>query len=273
MKKILLTLMICSIFSGICYAKEDKFSEDYLKNHKHFSILNPFAEGVVEHSIKSALKKETGANFKVKFDGYTISSMKKGIFKNLEITGKDVEVEDIILPYVHLKSISDYNYVDYTQDPIVFKSDMSFDYDMLLSQDSINKALQHSSYQDVLKTINDIAYPMFQVKGVSTKIINNKVYILIEYNFPIALSTKNRVFVTSSEFKVQNGKIKAANVKLDSAYGNISLDKVANMLNMLNPLEFTVQLLESKNCDAKIENIKIVDNKVKINGKIYVEGD
>ena len=273
MKKILLTLLILGIFNVTVLAKEDKFSEDYLKNTKHFSILNPLAESFVEHGIKSELKKETGAKFKVKFDGYTLGSMKKGIFKNLEITGKDVEVEDIIIPYVHLKSISDYNYIDYTKDPIVFKSDMKFDYDILLSQDSINKALKHGDYQSVLNTINDIAYPLFQVKGVSTKIVNNRLYFIIEYNFPIALSTKNKVFVTSSEFEVKNGKIKAVNIKLDSAYGNISLSKVGNMLNLLNPLEFTMQLLETKNCDAKIENVKIIDNKVKINGKIFVEGE
>lgn len=109
--------------------------------------------------------------------------------------------------------------------------------------------------------------------GVSTKIRNNKLYILTEYNFPIAPSSRNKVFVASSDFKVQNGKIRAINVKLDSAYGKISLDKVANLLNLLNPLEFTMEILDSKKCNANIENVNIVDNKVKIDGKIFVEGD
>ena len=49
--------------------------------------------------------------------------MKKGIFKNLEITGTDIVSEGITIPYVHLKSLTDYNYVDYTKDPVEFKSD------------------------------------------------------------------------------------------------------------------------------------------------------
>lgn len=60
---------------------------------------------------------------------------------------------------------------------------------------------------------------------------------------------------------------------MNSAYGNISLNKVANMLNLLNPLEFTLARLESKECDANVENVNIVDNKVKIDGKIIVKGD
>ena len=275
MKKILL-LLFMSVFmsAGIAGASEnDKFSADYLKNHKHFAIMNPVAESIAEHSIKRSLKKETGADFKVKFDGYTLSSMKKGIFKNLEITGEDVPVEGIVLPYVNLKTATDYNYIDYTKDPVVFKSDMTFTYEIDLSEESMNTALKHTDYQKVLNKVNDIAYPLFQIKGVSTRIRNNRIYILTEYNFPIAPSSKNRVFVSSSDFKVQDGQIQAANVKVDSVYGNLSTSKVANLINLLNPLDFTLKLLDTKKCNAKLENVNIVDNKVQINGKIFVEGD
>ena len=219
------------------------------------------------------LKKEKGGKYKVKFDGYTLSSMKKGVFKNLEITGENVKSADITIPYVHLKSLTDYNYVDYTQNPITFKSDMKFEYDMLLSQDSLNAALKNPNYKNVIDNINKIAYPMFEIKDVNTKILNNKLYILTEYNFPIAPFPKNKIFVASSDFEVRNGKIRAVNVNLDSAYGKISLNKVANMLNLLNPLEFTMQLLETKECSANVENVNIVDNKVKVDGKIFIKGD
>ena len=272
MKKLLSLFLILLLTSHSAFAA-DKYSADYLKNNKHFSILNPPVEGLVEREIKRALKKETGAKFKVNFTGYTLSSMKKGIFKELELTGKDVVVEDITIPYVHLKSLSDYNYIDYTKNPIEFKSDMQFAYDILLNQDSLNKALENKNYQNVLNNINKLAYPMFQVTGVKTKILDNKLYILTSYNFPIAPSARDKVFVASSDFKVQNGKVKAVDVKLDSAYGKISLNKVANLLNLLNPLEFTMELLDSKQCDAKIEDINIVDNKVKIDGKILIKGD
>jgi len=272
MNKILsiLAILILTTNIGLC---ADKYSQEYLKNHKHFAVMNPVAESFAERTIKSALQKETGGKYKVSFEGYTLGSMKKGIFKNLEITGENLTSEGIGIPYVHLKSLSDYNYVDYTADPIAFKSDMKFQYDMLLSAESMNTALKHSNYNAVLENINKIAYPMFTVKGVSTKILNNKLYILTEYNFPIAPSARNKVFVASSDFVVNDGKIRAANVSLDSAYGKISLNKVANLLNLLNPLEFTMEVLESKNCHGNVENVNIVDNKVKIDGKILIKGE
>ena len=273
MKKFTLFVLLFFLVTGFGYAQEDKFSAEYLKNNKHFAIMNPLAECLAEHSIAKSLKKETGGKYDVKFTGYTLSSMKKGIFKSLEITGTDMVTENIPLPYVYIKSLSDYNYIDYQKEPPVFKSDMTFYFEVDLSEDSMNIALKDSSYKKTLDTINNITYPLFQITGVSTKIRNNRIYILTEYNFPIAPSSKNRVFVASSDFQVANGDINAVNIKIDSAYGNVSLHKVANLINMLDPLDFTMSLLETKQGKAKIENVKIVDNKVRIDGKIFVKGD
>lgn len=272
MKRILSIFILMLLTVNVGFAA-DKYSKDYLQNHKHFAIMKPITEGIAEHIIKSSLKKETGGKYNVKFEGYTTSSIKKGIFKNLEITGENIVAEGIPVPYVHLKSLTDYNYVDYSKDPVEFKSDMKFSYDLLLSEESMNTALQHKDYQKVLDKVNNIAYPLFQITKVSTKIQNNQIYILTEYTFPLASGTKVRVFVASTAFIVKDSKIRAGNIKLNSAYGNLSLEKVANLLNLVNPLEFTLARLNSGKCNAKVENINIVDNKIKINGKIIVKGD
>ena len=45
---------------------------------------------------EKALKKETGANFDVKFEGYTTSSIKRGVFKSLGISTKDMKIDDFL---------------------------------------------------------------------------------------------------------------------------------------------------------------------------------
>ncbi len=273
MKKIFLlfiALMLAVPFAG---ASVDKTSKEYLQNKKHLAVMNPVAEAVAERVIRHSLKKETGAKFKVKFEGYTLGSMKKGVFKYLEITGKDVVLDDIPVPCVNLKSLSDYNYVDYTKDPIVFKSDMTYEYNVTLSSESLNEALKRSEYMVVINSVNKLAYPMFKIEKVSTKIVNGRLYIITEYNFPVSGVQRNRTFVASSNFKVLSGKINAVDIKFDSAYGRIPLNKIANLFNLLNPLEYTLGLIGEKDCNAKIENVKIVGDKVQINGKIFVEGD
>ena len=95
----------------------------------------------------------------------------------------------------------------------------------------------------------------------------------MDYNFPIIKSSKDKMFIMTSDFMVADGKIRAKNVHIDSSYGRISLNKVTNLINLLNPLEFTLDMLENKQCQGKIENINIVDNRVKVSGKIYVKGE
>ena len=271
MKKILAIFFIMIMLP--VSASTDKYSKEYLQSKKHIAIINPFAEFAVEQGIKKALKKETKGKYDVKFTAYNLSSLKKGIFKSFEITGTELKSNDLTIPYVHLTSLSDYNYIDYKSDPVVFKSDMEFRYDIDITEETINSALNDRQYQSTIKMVNKLAYPLFEAKAIRTKISNNKLYILMDYNLPIAKFQKERTFVTSCDFEVVNGKIKAKNVKLDSVYGKISINKVANLINLLNPLQFTLDLLESKKCEGKIENINIVDNIVKVNGKIFVKGD
>lgn len=273
MKKFVLLIIAGLLISLPATAKTDKCSAEYLKNHKHFAIMNPPAESVAQAVIKKSLKKETGAKFKVKFDGYTLASMKKGIFKYLEITGKDVTVEGIELPYVNIKTLSDYNYVDYTQDPVKFKSDMDFAYTMKLSEKSINDALKNKEYQKTIQKVNKLAYPLFTINDVGVKIRNNKVYIIMQYNFPISPAKQNKTFMISTSFKVENGIIKAHNIALDKAYGNISIEKITNLVNLLDPLSFTLDLMDSKKCDGKLDSLEIKDNLIQINGRLHCKGE
>ena len=271
MKKFLIMLLALFFTTNIIFAV-DKYSVEYLQGKNHMSLTKGLAEHAVKSALKKALKKETGAKFDVDFEGYTISSIKKGVFKSLELSGKDVVIDDVTIPFVHLKSLDDYNYIDYTKNPIVFKCDMTYAYDVLLDDKAINAALKDSDYNKVISKVNKIANPFFVIKGVRTKIVDNKLYIITDYNLPIAV-TKDRSFVAQSDFEVVNGVIKAKNVSIDTSYGNLGLNKVANLINYLNPLEFTVDLLDNGKHKTTIENVNIVDNKVKVDGKIYVKGE
>ncbi len=269
--KIILIILSFILAVPAVNSAHDKYSQEYLQGKKHYSLTKPVAEKIAQRVIKSALKKETGSKFKVKFYGYTTSSMKKGIFKYLEITGEDLKVDGVPVPYFNMRSLTDYNYIDYKQKPPVFKSDMTFAYNMKLSEDSVNTALQNSKYKKTINRVNKIASPLFVVSGVRVKLLDNRMYIIVDYNFPIIKTSKDRSFISSCDFSFVNREIRAKNVKIDSVYGNIPLDKVANLINILNPLEFTLDLINIEDCKGNIENVNIVDNIIKVDGKIYIK--
>lgn len=274
-KKALLLAIAGLLLTSPAFAKAEKNSKDYLQNKKHFAIMNPIVEGFAERAIKKILKKETNKNFKVKFDGYTLSSMKQGVFKNLEMSGEDFKIDDIDIVYLSIKSVTDYNYIDYRQKPIVMKSDMVYAYEIHLNENSINTALDKKDYKKVMEKVNNIAYPMFLINDVRIRIKNNRAHVIVDYNFPLAKTKKDRTFAMSSKFKVDKttNKIIADDVAVASAYGNLQSSKVANLINLLDPLSFTLKLVDKKKCNGRIENVKIVDDIVQISGKIFVKAE
>ena len=273
MKKILVLFLSFFVFGLPVFSTTYKTSEDYLKGKKHPFAMNIVGENIVKPAIKKALKKEAPGKYKIKFKSYTLSSLKKGIFKYFEVTGRNIRIHEIRVPYFNARTVTDYNWIDYNQKPIIFKSDMEFDYVLHLSEDSINDALKTEEYQKILRKINKRVYPLFTLNSVLAKIKNNRIYIIMNYNFPLSPRETDRTFMVSSKLNVVNNEIVPRELSFDSAYGNLPFKKVANLINLLNPLNFTVKLIDDKKGNVKIGKIEILDDIVVINGKIYVKGE
>ena len=99
------------------------------------------------------MAKTLGNSCDVTIRGYSVSSMKKGIIKDFGMEGKDLTIEGVDVPYLRINSLTDYNYIDYTQKPMVYKSDMTYAYTIKLSENSINQALDKKDYQKTLRKL------------------------------------------------------------------------------------------------------------------------
>lgn len=273
-KKFLSILLINLFFLSSVFANDNAVARERLQNKKHFALMNPFVESFAQNAIKRALKKKIGpGKYKVKFEIYTVSSLKKGVFKTLNIEGKNLTIDEVPVPKLVLKSVTDYNWIDYKADPILIKSDMMFNYELELDEGSINQALKHKSYLKTLERVNQRAYPLFEISNVKVRIMRDLAYIVMDYSLPLAKSKKTRKFVVSTDFKVEDGKIRAKNVAIDKAYGSLSLDKVTNLVNLVDPLSFTLLKLNEKDCKGRVENVKIENDIIRINGKIFIKGE
>lgn len=273
MKKFFIFLTVFSLLIIPVFSSEYHYSEDYLKGKHHFSPLNPFVEKIAQGIIKKSLKKEMKGKYKIKLDGYTLGGLKKGIFKYLEITGKNILADDIRIPYFNVKTVTDYNWVDYTKNPIKFKSDIVMDFTVHFSQDSINDAILNKEYQKVIQKVNQKAYPFIMIYDVNVKIRYDKIHFIVEYNFPIMPMNKNKTVMITSGVSVKNGKLKTSDIGIDNPNGNLPVNKILNLINYIDPLSYTFELVKDKNCKAKIEQAEIKNDIIKINGKIYIKKD
>ena len=273
MKKFLILFFTLLALTVPVFASTDKMSQEYLKGKKHFSPVTFIAENTAEKVLEKALKKNTKSDFDVKIKAYNLSSMKEGIFKYAEFSTKDLVIEEIPIVMLNIKTDSDYNWIDYRENPIICKSDMVYSYTLHLTEDSINQALKHKEYFKTLQKVNQKAYPLFTLHDVKVKTLGDKVRIMMDYSLPLAQNNKVKSFSITTDFVVNENIVKAYNVTYDKAYGNLGESKVANLINLLDPLSFTLKLLNTKKCNTRIENVKIIDNIIQINGKIYVKAE
>ena len=71
----------------------------------------------------------------------------------------------------------------------------------------------------------------------------------------------------------ETGKIKLANTTMQNNSVSLDVDKFSKLMNYINPLDFSVKILENKDAKFNIENIKIADKKITIDGKMIVQKD
>ena len=77
----------------------------------------------------------------------------------------------------------------------------------------------------------------------------------------------------SSDVNVHNGKIILAETEVMNEKLKVDLSKITYLLNNLNPLNFSLKILENKDANLQVQEAVIKDNKINVNGIITVDKD
>ena len=72
---------------------------------------------------------------------------------------------------------------------------------------------------------------------------------------------------------MENGKIVLNNAIFESKHRATDIDSFSSVLNYINPLDFSAKILENKDAKFNIENVKIADKKITIDGRMTVLKD
>ncbi len=283
MKKIVLMLMVLlSVQSGaFAYTCNDyNCVAPYNMNNKFRTVtgavtgLNTLTELKLESIIKKeVLKLGSAENVKVDFDSYSARDLKNGIFKSMKISGKNILINDIHLSSLDLATLCNFNYIKQVDKDIIFVEDFPMSFDLTISQDDINRTMQHPRYKKLISDLNLVVGSFAKgVKISSTKVAlkNRKFYYIVGFSIPFIRSEQKLVF--QADVCIQNGKIELANVKTVSGNFNLDLKRADFLLSRLNPLDFSVNILKNKNAKVKVENLQLSGdgNSISANGIIIV---
>lgn len=281
MKKILVLLGAIVISSTTAFATDcSSFKCPANPYSDNLSISNVtgtnfLAERIANTIIKKQILKDSQGKYKVNLESYNIAALKKGIFKSLEITGEDTVTDGIYASMIKLRTVCDYNYIEINnkEKTTTFKEDFGMAYAVQFTESDLNKTMANSQYTDLIRKVNSIGNTtkMFNISSTSAKIINNKLVYVMRVAVPL-LNLKKDVAI-QTDLKVRNGEIIIDEAELMTEAMKVDVNKLLKLVNYLDPLDFSMELMKNKDANMQVKEVNIKDNKINVSGLITVTKD
>ena len=271
MKKLNLFIILClfiqlgltPVFSA--GNQQYKTASGFVRVTTNLLGYNFIAKKIAQGAIKKSLNKSAKGEYKVKIDSFSGVDLKKGMFKSLTIDGKHINIDDeLYISKLYMKTTSDFNYVDYRKDPMVFKTDVPMEYNVELSEEDLNKSITVGKTTEFISSI----LPLVSIDTPKLNLTNDKMRISSAIRVPFAKPIK---FSMTAGLKVEKGKVVFSNIHTSGLKGDFA-DKIITIINqqdLLNNLNFNI----FDNTDTKIavDNISIKDKTIFIDGKVIIK--
>lgn len=281
MKKTILVMCMLLMGGASFGACEVQCPEPYDLSHsvsQFFSTITGqkfISEKVGEKIIRKSVQKNiTSGEIKTDIKSFSARDLKAGRFKSIEITGKDVNAQGIMISSFHAKTLCNFNYVTENKNgDVVVKENMPLAVKIVITEDDINKTMDSSDYKRLVDNINNIGgnFNIFQIDSTKVRLKDNKLYYTMKYTIPFVKKAKEIAF--SADLRVENGDIKMANTTYENNSTSLDLNKFSKIINYINPLDFSAKILENRDAKFNIENVNISDKKVTIEGRMTVLKD
>lgn len=281
MKIFLLSLALMGIFvaaafascdyAGLCPPHAYGLSSTFGQMISRGTGATLLSEKIAQSRIRDELKKATKQKLNVSVKSYSFQDLIHGRIKSITISGKNLEIEGAYLTSLELKTLCDFNYVQLDTTPIKFKENMIMSFSTVISDEDLMKTMNSSGYLDKLNCVNvqGCGITFFKLSGAGVEIRDNKLYFRIKITSEILLEKPLDVLI-STDLKAKDGRIALTKIDLGDFAKGLDLTKVARQLNTMNPLTFSLEVLENKNTKMCIKNVEISGNKITVSGNIFI---
>ncbi|MDR1327657.1 MAG: hypothetical protein LBJ74_04545 [Heliobacteriaceae bacterium] len=257
---------------------------------KPYDLVNPAARFFLnatgsnlaaQQYAKSLIKKMINESLdygkmKVDIRSYSAIDLKAGRFKSLEIEGKNIDADGIFVSYMKLKTLCDFNYVvpDEKNNMVTFKEDFPLSFEIIVSDEDLNKTMTSQGYDKVIADLNKMSEKygaMVKIQTARARIKNGRFIYALRIDIPLVKKIQEVAF--SSDLKIKNGKIRFEDTKIIGSSFSLDLNKVSYVLNFLNPLDYSLEIIENKNTQLTVSNLKVEENRILMDGVIVTPKD
>lgn len=229
------------------------------------------SEKIAQIRIKRELKKVTDQKFDVTVQSYSLMDSIRGRLKSITITGKELNIKEVYLTSLELKTLCDYNYIQINKNPVQFKENMVIRFTTVISDRDLMRTMDSTGYLNKLNCVNiqGCGITFFKLSGAGVSIKNNKLNFKIKVISELLLEKPLDIAI-STGLKVEDGRIVLTKVNLGSTKNKVDLSRVGYRIDAMNPLTFTLNILENENTKMCINDIKITGDRITVKGSVFI---
>ncbi len=283
MKKLLVFLSIIFLSSGsVSFASCDyNCTTPYDKNSKFRTFVGAITgvNTITEIAAEKALRKEilkygSAKKLDVNIDSFSSKDLKNGIFKSAQIKAEDANIKGIYASSIELKTLCDFNYLKKVDKDLVVVEDLPMSFNIELNANDINKTMKHPNYQRIINDLNKLGESYgygLKIDSTVVSIKNSKFYYVIKFKVPFI--RKLQKIVLEADINVKDGEIIYTNTKLVSGFISLDTKKLDFILDYLNPLDFSINIIDNKEANIKVKAVKIKNNKIFTDGVVIIPKD
>ncbi len=258
-----------ALYTVFCPAEPYEIASPFSRGVQSLSGLNLIASKIAAKEIKKNLSSFAEGNIKVKVHSFSATDAKAGKFKSFEVKGKDICIYSIFISEIMAKTRCKYIHLNMETEPIELKEPMAIDFTAQFSENDLNNILRTTTYKKYFLSLkfNSKKLNLIEVSHPRVSLKNNKFHFKANVKAPFI---KTFIFNIQSDLKIIDNKIKIANMLIGSNSKKIDISSTKYFVGIFNPLWFAQLVLEEHDCKTLLKSVKIRNEKVIIDGSIFL---
>lgn len=236
---------------------------------KKITAINFTSKKIVEMIIQKELNEELESKIDADLEIFTVSRLKKGEFKSLTLKSEHIGYRAFSMSNFYAQTICSFNKIKYQKKKLYYPQDLSFKYQGNITNDDIQNIINSDEFQKELNRVfKKFNNSFIELKQPKVYLADNKLHFII----PAQTFLGGFKIKVSSDIEVENNKLILKNLNFNSKSSKIiSNDIFIPLIEVINPISYQLDSLNSKNYKIYITKAKISDTIINTEGVFIIK--
>ncbi|MDD3594193.1 MAG: hypothetical protein PHX18_06165 [Candidatus Gastranaerophilales bacterium] len=234
------------------------------------SGMNFVARNVAEATLKKEISKFVQGDIKVKAGSFSATDAKKGKFRYFTLHGQNLKAFDIFVSELNLKTICDFIHLDLTSTPVKLLEPMVIEFNAKITKEDLNNIIKTTKYRKHFMQLKfkDKETQLLELSNPRITTEDNKFNFLVNAKLPFIRSF---ILAAHADLEIIDNRIVFNNLIIGTGSVKINISPLKYFINLINPLEFALGIIEDKGCMLNLKTVKIENGTIILDGVAFLK--